>query len=224
MDSPTNIPLIERVANSIQQLSAAAQDLNTVSGELGKAITAIDTVLQALNIGIPTWTRIAGGDDLPDETGFWRRELGYAKIGSRWGIALQEISGDYNYPERYSCESWHFSDAPRWLRIEGAGKIPELIDELIKKTRETTQEIKTKTVEVNELATAIAQAAGNNKNKTSGAHVFLSGPVVSSRLPARMAGPDDYVPPDSSFPIFVPPSADPKSNHSLVGKKPKAGK
>src|ERR1700733_8901048 len=131
--------LNERVAGSIQKLSLVATDLNSASDELGRAISNIDTVLQALNIGLPTWTRIQGGNGQPENDYYWHRDLGYAKIGSKWGIALRDVSGCDNSPEDESSESWLFNDAPRWLRIEGIAKIPDLLEELIKTTEETTK-------------------------------------------------------------------------------------
>lgn len=201
MDSPTSASLADRVANSIKQLSSAAQDLNTVSGEMGQAIAAIDTVLQSLNIGVPTWTRIGGGSD-EDGLGYWSRDLGYTKITNKWGIALRDVSGDNRYPEDEHCDSWLFNDAPRWLRIEGVAKIPDLIEALIKNTLETTKRIKTKTAEVNELATVIAQAARNEKGKTPAAHAVAS-PIASPR-PQSVASPLDALPiPSSLDPVPV---------------------
>jgi hypothetical protein len=155
--NPTEIPLSERVAKSIQKLSVVASDLNNASDELGRAISAIDVVLQSLNIGVPTWTTIIGGDD---ERDYWRRELGYAKLGNRWGVALQTVHGDHAFPEDERSECWFFNDAPRWLRIEGVAKIPDLLDALITRTEEATKKIRTKTAEAKELAVVIAEAAG----------------------------------------------------------------
>jgi predicted RNA-binding protein YlqC (UPF0109 family) len=232
MDS-ANTSLFERVSNSIRELSSAAQDLNAVSGELGKAVAAIDTVLQSLNIGIETWTRIDGGRD-PNGESYWYRQIGYAKINGKWGIAIRNASGDGNRPDDDDCDDWLFSDAPRAYRVQGAGKIPELIEDLIRNTRETTTKIKITTDEVNNLATVIAQAAKNDKGKTSGAHVSLSESIASPRP----------VPIPPSFPTFIPPPPPPPppvkpagsvSVGSVVGvslhinppggaKKPKGGK
>jgi hypothetical protein len=152
-----SISLSDRVTGSIQQLAVVATDLNKASDELGRAITAIDTVLQGLNLGIPTWVTIQGYSD-PHEN-FWQRDVGYAKVSNRWGIALRTVEGNSNWPEDENCESWLFNDAPRWLRVEGVAKIPDLLEALIKNTEATTKKIRTKTAEANELAAVIAQAA-----------------------------------------------------------------
>ena len=158
-------PLNERVASSIVRLSSAAHDLNEASGELGQAITAIDTVLQALNIGVPTWTTIEKGNDEPNGDYFWSRDIGYAKVSNRWGIALRTVSGNCNAPNEERCDSWPFNDAPRWLRIAAVEKIPDMLEALIKSAEETTREIKAKTAKANQFATAIAQAAGKKPAK-----------------------------------------------------------
>jgi hypothetical protein len=185
----SNSSLSERVAGSIQKLSIVATDLNNASNELNQAISAIDTVLQSLNIGLPTWTKIQDGNGLPDDERYWQRDIGYAKIGNKWGIALRDVAGHYNFPDDEHCDSWLFNDAPRWLRIEGIAKIPDLLEDLIKNTEETTKKVKTKTSEVIELATIIAQAAGNPKAKTSG-----TSPAANPLPPAAVPRPVDPIP------------------------------
>ncbi len=160
---PSDYALTERVQASFTQLSSAAKDLNKASNELGQAITAIDNVLQRLNLGVPTWVKIHGGEDPYTGMGYWSRDVGYAKVGNKWGIALRTVEGDRNFPDEEQCESWLFNDAPRWLRIEGIEKIPDLLEALIKNTEETTQRIKSKIDQANQLAGAIAEAAGKPK-------------------------------------------------------------
>ncbi len=156
---PSDSTLVQRVTDSFTRLSFAAKDLNKASDELGKAITSIDSVLQMLNLGVPTWVRIHGGEDPYNGDEYWSRDLGYAKVGSRWGIALCTRKGYHSDPETEQSESWLFNDAPRWLRVEGVNKIPDLLEELIKNTTETTQEIKSKIDEAHTLAGALKQAA-----------------------------------------------------------------
>jgi len=158
MDSDSNA-LSERVFSSFQKLSSAAKNLNKVSDELGQAITAIDYILQRLNLGVPTWIQIHGGTDERTGEDFWSRDVGYAKIGNRWGIALRTREGNYNFPEDEQCESWLFNDAPRWIRVEGVEKIPDLLEALIKNTEETTEKIKGKIDHAKQFAGALEQAA-----------------------------------------------------------------
>jgi len=151
--------LFERVGASFTKLSSAAKDLNAVSDELGRAITAMDHVLQRLNIGVPTWVKVQGGEDPYSGMSYWSRDIGYAKIGNRWGIALCTRQGDYNTPDEEQAESWLFNDAPRWQRVEAVEKIPDLLEQLIKETEATTKNIKAKIDHAKQLATALEQAA-----------------------------------------------------------------
>src|SRR6266436_10407225 len=98
MNSDPNA-LTERVISSFEKLSSAAKNLNNVSDELGRAITAIDYILQRLNLGVPTWVQIHGGTDERGSEDYWSRDVGYAKIGNRWGIALRTREGNYSFPE-----------------------------------------------------------------------------------------------------------------------------
>jgi hypothetical protein len=155
---PSDYSLAERVQTSFTRLSSAATELNKASGELGQAIYGIDAILQRLNLGVPTWAKIHEGQD-PENGDYWSREVGYAKIGNKWGIALRTVEGNLDYPEGDHGDSWLFNDAPRWLRVEGIEKIPDLLDDLIRNTERTTQTIKSKIDQANRLAAAIAQAA-----------------------------------------------------------------
>jgi len=157
--------LSERVISSFTRLSSAAKNLNNVSDELGRAITAVDYILQSLNLGVPTWVQIHGGEDQYTGMEYWSRDVGYAKIGNRWGIALCTRKGDYNSPDEEEFEAWLFNDAPRWLRIEGVEKIPDLLEELIKSTEETTAKIKGKIDRAKQLAGALEQAAAKPASK-----------------------------------------------------------
>jgi hypothetical protein len=152
--------LSERVASSFRQLSAVASDLNTVSDELGKPISELDVALKKLNLGVEVWVQLRGGDDPPPEDlSFWSEDLGYAKVGGRWGIALRTIFGDYNYPDQESVETWLFNDAPRSMRLLGIGKIPELLEKLSTEAAEATNKIKGKLAEAHQVAAVVKEAA-----------------------------------------------------------------
>jgi hypothetical protein len=150
---------------SYQRLGVAATTLNAASDELGESISALDAALKKLALGIPAWLKIAGDED--QHGNYWGRHIGYAKVGTKWGIALSKTSGNENYPEQSSDEEWLFNDAPRSLRIEAIDRIPDLLDTLITKAEETTKKIQDKAAEAKQLAAAInavaAQATAKRK-------------------------------------------------------------
>jgi ABC-type transporter Mla subunit MlaD len=189
--NPDSIPLSERVAASFSELSSAAKDLNKISDELSQSIASIDHVLQGLNLGVPTWVQIHGGENPHTGAQYWSRDLGYAKINSRWGIALRTREGDYNFPDEEVCESWPFSEAPRWLRVDGIEKVPELLEELVQSTRETTEKIRSRIDRAKELAAALKQAAAPKpvagQKSLAGKLSDMADPSKPGNIPARDA-------------------------------------
>jgi hypothetical protein len=146
----------ERIVNSLKQLTASCNDLNSAAEELCDNIAPLNTALRKINPGVSAWHRIAGNED---ENGYyWRREIGYVQVGRTWGIALKKVQGSRDDNE-HDEEVWLFHDAPRWMQIESVGKIPDLFDELIERTEDTTKKIKAKTIEAKNFAAAISAAA-----------------------------------------------------------------
>jgi hypothetical protein len=145
--------LTHRVSTSYQHLSAAATELNTLSDELGKFVQAVDGALKKLNLGIASWIRLEGRED--GSGNYSKRDLGYAKVGNRWGIALRAFNGNHNNPDESTVEEWLFNDAPRALRIEAVEKLPDLFEHLGKEAESAAKQIKTKTERARQLATAL---------------------------------------------------------------------
>jgi hypothetical protein len=149
------VPPADRVQTSYKQLTVASTSLNSASDGLGEAMSVLDAALKKLNLGISAWVTVSGNDD---EVGdWWSREIGYTKVGDKWGIALKTASGNYSSPDRDSVEKWLFDDAPRWMRIEAVGKIPDLLEALLRQAKDTTKKIKDKTEEVFALAVAMSK-------------------------------------------------------------------
>jgi hypothetical protein len=168
---PSQASPAERVQNSYKQLSLAAADLNTASDELGTAISVWDAALKKLNLGVSAWAELSSGGDEPY---WWDRSVGYTKLKDRWGIALRTREGVD--PVDAKVETWPFNEAPRWMRIEGVGKLPDLLEALLKQAEDTTKKIKGKIAETYDLAKAIDTPAASL--------VPSIGPVVS--LPAGL--------------------------------------
>jgi hypothetical protein len=76
-----------------------------------------------------------------------------------WHIALREWSREIG--EEPDQTIYKFSDAPPWMCLEAAGKIPELIQTLIDRTREMRARIATKKNELDELGALLAELANN---------------------------------------------------------------
>ncbi len=163
MTQEKTIPAKERIASSFKQLAAVSTDLNSAADELSKTITSLDEALGALNLGVSAWHQVAGNED-PQNGSYWSRDIGYARVRNTWGIAIRRTWGNHLYGD-YDEEEWLFADAPRWMCIESVGKLPDLFEDLIKRTEETTGKIRAKTNEAKELAGAITAAASEIRPK-----------------------------------------------------------
>jgi hypothetical protein len=147
-------PPTERIAASLKRLTATSQELHSVGDELSEVIIAIEKSLKSANPCVTAWYTIA--EHKWDGISFWHRDIGYAQIGKDWGIGLRTVNGFDG--ERDEVETWLFKDAPRWMQIESVGKLPDLVDELIKRTEETTAKLIAKIVEAQRLSEALSAA------------------------------------------------------------------
>ncbi len=143
----------DRMASSYKQLAASAQNLNAASDDLGGAIAELDGALKQLNLGVSAWVEIDSSSD--EETGAYEmRELGYDKIGDRWGIAVREQWGNHFTEDRH-VDTWSFSDSPRSHRIDAVEHFAALLDRLVESADQTTEKLKQRTAQARELTVAI---------------------------------------------------------------------
>ena len=136
-DSP-----FERVIELLPSLAATAANLNEASKALSEIIERTDDALQRLNLGVTAWTQVQGVDNTASTgAGYWSEDLGYSRIGRKWGLALRKIKGEYNQIELEECEEWLFNEAPRFLRIRAITKIPDLIKELDREAKKMVEQL-----------------------------------------------------------------------------------
>lgn len=158
------IPPTERIAESYQQLSVASAELNAAADELAEMVASLESALLPLNLGVSAWHQLAGNENY-DDGSYWGRSIGYAKIQNRWSIAIRRTWGNNKFDD-HGDETWRFADAPRWMCIESAGKLPNLFDDLIKRTRESTQKLKSRTEATAGLVAAVAALAPEAPKKS----------------------------------------------------------
>ncbi len=124
---------------------------------------------------------VTGNDETPNETWFWNDAIGYAKVGSTWGICLRKTSGDYNLPEEQQEESWPFNDAPRAMRLAAIDKIPELLGKLAEESTKTAKKIRAKLDDVEAVAHALK--GRTNKDELAPAHIKIAPrPVTTTQV------------------------------------------
>lgn len=157
-DTPiTPLPSV-RIASAFKQLATSATALNQATDEFSQITAPLDEVLQKLNLGVECWVRFGTWGD-PYE-GSLHHEIGYAKVSGRWGVALRTVEEDASGdPTQSKIERWLFNDGPRLMRIAAIAKVPDLLEELVKKTDKATRKIKEGTQSARDVITAVQQAA-----------------------------------------------------------------
>jgi hypothetical protein len=148
--------LSERAEIFFSKLKSIASDLNQISDEMNEPVARINEALKGLNLGITAWVTIIRKTSESEEF-FEDHELGYAKIGGKWGIALRITSGEFGGP--VDKEEWLFGDAPRWLRIEGVAKLPELLEQVGEYATENLKKVRSGVAVAKQLADRISATA-----------------------------------------------------------------
>jgi hypothetical protein len=153
--------LYESVSTAFSKLHSVAAELNAVSDELGKYVADIDVSLKKLNLGIAVWVKVSGweGDQHRGDLSYWTEDLGYSKIGGKWGISLRRVDGDYRDPDGECVEEWLFNDAPRDLRLASIAKFPELLETLTLKAMKVIGEIQSQMEYLQTVAASISPEA-----------------------------------------------------------------
>jgi methyl-accepting chemotaxis protein len=155
MKTPKVSP-VEAVKTSYPQLAEENKLLQQTISDLAETISRIQDSLHRIKLQVSAWHQIAGGiDDNFDYK--WSRDIGYTRTGDEWHIALRRWS--CNQDNEVNEKTYTFSQAPPWMIIEAAGKIPGLLDELIERTRDTRAQLTKKKSEVDELAAVLDELA-----------------------------------------------------------------
>jgi hypothetical protein len=147
----------ERIASSFKDLALATEQLKSASNELASTVGNLEKLLTDLNLRVSAWHQLSHSVD--EQSGTTRtRDIGWADVHGRWGIALRKTRLDPNF-EEYEEEVWRFADAPLWMCADAVGKLPELLQALLKRTIETTQNLKAKNQQAVEIVAATASVA-----------------------------------------------------------------
>jgi uncharacterized protein YoxC len=140
---------VDRVKKLVAELPTAASTLNDATDQLGKSIGSLDALLKKFSLGVPTWVSFnSEANEIADY--YYNEDLGYAKIGGKWGVAVRTVEYNPGRPDS-DIEQWLFNDAPRLLRVRAVEKIPELLEALLESAAEMSKRIAEKASEVDAL-------------------------------------------------------------------------
>jgi hypothetical protein len=147
---------LARAYSSFSKLQLVASNLNQVSDGLRDAVAQIDVAIKDLNLGCSVWVIVTHHSD-PDTEFFRNEDLGYAKVGGKWGIALRTVSGRLG-DESEDVEQWLFNDAPRSLRISGIEKLPQLLERLAEDATAAAEKVRGSLAVAQDFVAAISTA------------------------------------------------------------------
>jgi len=141
---------LESSSTPLRRLALGAAKLNEVSDKLTAQIEQIEAALKRLNLGVEAWVAVL---DREDEGGNCaREEIGYTRIGNRWGVALRAVSGvrgEYG-EETFSA----FADSPRQQRIRAVPYVSALLEKLSAEAEAMIEKLTPKVEEISALATS----------------------------------------------------------------------
>jgi hypothetical protein len=211
---PLSDPKFLSVLKNFGTLSASASEVNKASSELASAVSHLDEMLKRLNLGITGWVVIRSRNAEPPQYDDY--ELGYARVNSKWGLAIRRIHGD---PDHEDVEGpWAFSDAKRELRIGAVDKIPELLEKLAQKAADTAEQLTEKTREVLKYSSAIESVAAA-KTELKPLAPPPPPPPLPNTPPLPYALPLPYTP-KAIDPLPAPPAAAPPPYKRAINPPP----
>jgi hypothetical protein len=156
--TPEERSISERTAAALEQLKPVAKEVSDAAEALAKPIIAVDAALSRLQIAFEAWVTYRHDTD-DDEERYDNWDIGYTRIGKRWGLALRTEKGEFNQPDRAVIERWFFNESPLYLRHRAIDKLPDLIEALAKAGSTVAKKLSSATIKAAEIAETVAPPA-----------------------------------------------------------------
>lgn len=141
----------------LKGLSAVAKKLNQETDALNDVIDSLEIELGKMKLGVSAWTdTILGRRDWAEEqegSNDWEKypvyrssgfELGYAKVGETWVIAVRYVEGHGTDREEMTWsdgEPTALRSAPRNIRVEAAAHLEELVTAIQRRAEQFIRDI-----------------------------------------------------------------------------------
>jgi hypothetical protein len=153
----------------------AAEVLNSVSDAFSKAVSDIDEAFKRLNLGIVAWVQVHEDGPSSDDPVYQVEEIGYAKLGNKWGIAVRARTGNIaSDRDEENVDVWPFNEATRALRLRAIEKLPNLVNKLSQLAAQMTKELQVKLADTQ----AVASALNPPKRRTTLTAQILANPTA----------------------------------------------
>jgi hypothetical protein len=136
-------------SNLLSELNKSASELNAETETVNSVLASVETQLIKMNLGFEVWVPDSLSSIQISEYRYQDTELGFAKIGTDWSLAVRvregkrdPRSGDFDWYPLPIPGSTRLLDASRQVRIKALQHIPELLEALKSKTDEAAATIK----------------------------------------------------------------------------------
>jgi hypothetical protein len=133
----------------LSELDKSANELNAGTETVNSVLASVETQLTKMNLGFEVWVPDSLSSIQISEYGYEDTELGLAKIGTDWSLAVRvregkrdPLSGDFDWYPLPIPGSTRLLDASRRVRIKALQHIPELLEALKSKADQAAATIK----------------------------------------------------------------------------------
>lgn len=164
MAQKKDIP-VEADEQSFQILPPTATALNAATSKLNQSVNELEENFKKLGLGIPSWVTF-GDRGSRDGTFYDYDQIGYAKLGGKWGLTVRNVFGNNIDDRPDKIESWSFNESPRHLRIQAIKFIPELLKTMVLDAIEFTQKLEAGAEEVRLFSNRIADVLSGTGKQT----------------------------------------------------------
>jgi len=158
------VRLTDKIESTLKKLASVSQSLNQASDAVTSRIAEVETALREYKLGIEAWVDIERWSEVGqfgDGTYYELRRiqrLGYGKKGGKWGLLTYVDAEESEDREEFAF----LREAPREVRLAAVDKLPDLLEALVEKALETSQEAMKKAEKAKQIA------AGLNKKVVGG--------------------------------------------------------
>ena len=138
-----------RAAAALSLLKPIAKSVSDAAAALATPVMGVDAELKRMHIAFEAWVTYKTSSY---EHLYTNWDIGYSRIGGRWGIALRIVRGDHTDPEDTRVENWHFNESPLYLRHRAVDKLPELLEALAKTGENVAHKLASAATRATEIA------------------------------------------------------------------------
>jgi hypothetical protein len=149
--------MTDKVQSTLKKLASVSHSLNQASDLVTSRIAEVESALREYKLGVEAGTDIQKWYEEGQFTdGSWyrlrrTRRLAYGKKNGKWGLLTYIIAEESDEYEEFAF----LREAPRDVRLAAIDKLPEVLEALVEKAVQTTQEATKKAETAGQIASGL---------------------------------------------------------------------